>query len=436
MNVTIENTSALRRKLTIEIEPGEIKRELDRAYNELRQSVVLKGFRPGRAPRNLLERFFGDQVRSDALQRLIKEYTGKALEENQLKPVVEPEIITEAANLPETLKFSAVFDLTPEIVVRDYATLKVPEEKAAVAEQDVDNALERLRRSQARLKKVEGRTTVTEGDVALAAIGPYEGGKPLWQAAAENQLFEVSKGSLAHGLDELLVGAEAGKELRAARSYDASYEEKALAGKTVEWRATVKEIYQRELPPLDDDFARDQGDCRNLGELRERIRVGLAETARAEANTRERQGLLEMILERNPVEAPESLVAREQREIESEYAGAMRSGGIPAEQIGERLKAAAEEFRSRAEKRARTALVLDALAEQEKIEVSDGELAERLGILVRQRGERGRERLTDFYSHDENRAALRRSMRRQKALDHLLARAKGESEPERPAVES
>ena len=157
MNVNIEENSALRRKLTIEVEPDEIKRELDKTYNELRRGVVLKGFRPGHAPRNLLEKFFGDQVRSEVLQKLVKEYTDKALEEHNLKPIVEPEIINEETNLPETLKFSAVFDLKPEVVIKDYEGLKVPEETIAITDQEVDDAIERLRERQASLKKVEGR---------------------------------------------------------------------------------------------------------------------------------------------------------------------------------------------------------------------------------------------------------------------------------------
>lgn len=436
MNVNIENTSALGRKLVIEVEPAEIKRELDRAYNELRRGVVLRGFRPGRAPRNLLERFFGDQVRSDVIQRLVREYTEKALEEHQLKPVVEPEIITEEANLPETLKFSAVFDLKPEIVVKDYADLRVPEERVEVSDKDLNETLERMRTAQARLKQVEGRTTVREGDIARATVEAYENGKLIAELRVEDRLLEVSRDSLAHRLDELLTGAEVGKEVRATFSYGADYEQRDLAGRSVEWRATVKEIYQRELPALDDDFAKDQGDCQNLEELRARIRRDLTERARAEAESRARQGLLDLILERNPVETPESFVAREQRSLEADFAAAMRAGGTDDEQVSERIKAGAEEFRARAEKRVRTALVLDAIADQEKIEVSDDELAERLGAIMRQGGARGRERLTDFYSHEANREALRRSMRREKALDHLYARARGGQEPDQPRAES
>jgi len=428
MNVNIEENSALRRKLTIEVEPDEIKRELDKTYNELRRGVVLKGFRPGHAPRNLLEKFFGDQVRSEVIQKLVKEYTDKALEEHNLKPIVEPEIINEETNLPETLKFSAVFDLKPEVVIKDYEGLKVPEETIAVTDKDIDDTIERLRERQASLKKVEGRDVVQEGDVAVVTIEGFEDGKPLSETKGENRLLEISKKSLAHGLDEVLIGAKIGEEARKTRTFAADYEQKDLAGKTVEWRANVKEIYLRELPALDDDFAKDQGDVQNLAELRERVRTDLLAHAKSEADSRARAGLLDLVLDRNKIDVPESLVTREQRAMESELASTLRQAGLPEEQVSERVQGAAEDIKNRAQKRAATSLALDALAEQEKVEVNDDELAERIGAIIRQAGTKNRERFSEFYTQEQNREGLRQTMRREKVMDQLLTRAKGGGE--------
>ena len=428
MNVNIEENSALRRKLTIEVEPDEIKRELDKTYSELRRGVVLKGFRPGHAPRNLLEKFFGDQVRSEVIQKLVKEYTDKALEEHHLKPIVEPEIINEETNLPETLKFSAVFDLKPEIVVKDYEGLKVPEETIAITDKDVDDTIERLRERQASLKKVEGRDVVEEGDVAVVTVEAFEDGKALSETKAENRLLEISKGTLAHGIDEVLIGAKVGEENRKTRTYGADYEQKDLAGKTVEWRANIKEIYKKELPPLDDDFAKDQGDIQSLSELRDRVRTDLLAHANSEADSRARAGLLELVLDRNRIEVPESLVTREQRVMESELASTLRQAGMPEEQITERVQGAAEDIKTRAQKRAASSLVLDALAEQEKVEVTDDELAERIGGIMRQAGTKSRERFSEFYAQEPNREGLRQTIRREKTMEQLLTRAKTGSE--------
>jgi trigger factor len=425
MNLTIEENSALRRKLTIEVEPDEIKRELDKTYNELRRGVVLKGFRPGHAPRHLLEKFFGDQVRSEVIQKLVKEYTEKALEEKNLKPIVEPEIVTDETNLPDTLKFTAVFDLKPDIVIKDYEGLKVPEHTVEVTDKDVDEALENLRARQASLKKVEGRDTVEEGDVAVVSLEGFENDKPLSETKGENRLLEISKKTLTHGLDELLIGAKVGADNRKSKTYPADYDQKDLAGKTVEWRAGVKEIYKRELPPLDDDFAKDQGDIQSLAELRERVRKDLIEHAQSEADSRARQGLLEMVLDRNQIEVPESLISREHRAMESELESTLRQGGLNNEDIAERIKGMQEELKTRAHKRASSGLVLDALAEQEKVEINDDELAERIGAIMRQAGTKNRERFSEFYTHEENREGLRNTMRREKVLDQLLTRAKG-----------
>ena len=432
MNVNIEEPNSLRRKLTIEVEPDEIKHELDRAFNELKRGVVLKGFRPGHAPRNLLERFFGEQVRGEVIQKLVKEYTDKALEEHDLKPVVAPEIVTEQTDLQKdlSLKFSATFDLRPKIEVKDYEGLKVPESKVEVTDTEVEEAIERFRERQATLKKIEDRTVVEDGDYALALVEAFEDGKPVSPTKPEDRLVEVSERALAHGVFEVLKGAELGMQTKASKTYPADYSHKDLAGKTIEWRATPKEIYRRELPTVDDDFAKDLGD-ENLAAFRIRVRADLLAHATQEANARARQGLLDIVIERNPVELPESLVARELSAMESELHQTLEAGGLSHDEAGERVKQSADDLKTRAEKRARTGLIVDALAEQEKIEIDDEELGARVAAIVTQSG-RNRDRAAEFYRSPENREALRQSMRREKALDFILSRAKRENAASEP----
>jgi trigger factor len=430
MNVNIENTSALRRKLTIEVEPDEINRELDRAYNELKRSVVLKGFRPGHAPRPLLERFFGDQVRGDVIQKLVKDYTEKALEENSFMPVIPPEIVTEETDLKKALKFSAVFDLKPELEVKDYQELKVQTPQIEVAEEEVDAELKQMRERRGVLKKVEGRTTVAENDFVVAAFEAFEDGKSIEGTKVDDRLLKVSKETLAHGLDEVLVGAEAGAEVRKPRSYPADYSEKEVAGKSVEWRATVKELYAHVVPELDAEFAKDEG-FDDLDGLRAKAREVLEMRARNEANGRARQGLLDLIIERNPVDLPESLVARETRNVEHELASNFEAAGMSHDDAHALAREKPDELKTRAEKRSRSALIVDAIADQEKIEVTDDEVAERIGQMVTYAG-RARDQMAEHYRSEENRAVLKQVMRREKTLDMLLTRAQGE--PPTPAA--
>jgi trigger factor len=240
----------------------------------------------------------------------------------------------------------------------------------------------------------------------------------------DDRLVEVSERALAHGVFEVLKGSEINKENKLSKTYPDDYSQKELAGKTIEWRATPKEIYRRELPTLDDDFAKDLGD-ENLEAFRTRVRGELLAHAREEADARVRQGLLDLVIERNPVELPESLVARELSAMESELHQTLEAGGLSHEDADARVKQSAEDLKTRAEKRARTGLIVDALADQEKIEINDEELGKRVAGIVTQSG-RNRDRAAEFYRTEENREALRQTMRREKALDVILSRAKRE----------
>jgi trigger factor len=419
MNVSLESTSELRRKLTIELGAEEIERELDRAYRELGRQVRLKGFRPGRAPRRLLERFFGDQVRSDVMQKLIHESTEKALSDHALTPAVEPEIVTEQAEFPKLLRFAAVFDVKPEIVVKEYRGLDITAAPAEVSEEEVAQALERLRQSHAPLKKVQGRAQVEAGDFALVQVTAEAGGKPLPELSGEPQLVEVSERALKHGLFALIEGARVGEPKHLSKSYSADYPEPQLRGQTVEWTAVVKDILYRELPALDDEFARDLGSFETLAELREHTRQMLLTQAQERALEQARQQALKFLVERNPVEVPASMVARELALLEAETATMLRAQGLGEEEIGERVRGQREELNQLAARRVRERLLVEALATQENIEVSDNELAARVAKLVSESG-RERERVARFYAREENRASLRAALRREKTLQWLL----------------
>ncbi len=304
-----------------------------------------------------------------------------------------------------------------------------------VTDEEVGAALEQLRERQGALKKVEGRNVVADGDFVVASFEAFDGGKPVPETKFEDRIVRVNPGEPAHGLDEVLRGAEIGVEVRKERSYPADYSEKEFAGKTVEWRATVKDIYNRVLPELDDEFAKDQGEFQNLDDLRAALRKDLETQARQQADARARQGLLDLILERNPIEVPESLVAREQRVLEAETANALEAAGIPHEAAHRARARKSRRDRKHAPRSAPAArFIVDAIADQENVEVSDDEVAERVASIVTRSGPRQRERVAEFYRAEENREALKQAMRREKTLDLLLTRAQQESSTRRPAA--
>jgi trigger factor len=337
---------------------------------------------------------------------------------------VPPEIVTEETDLQKALKFSAVFDLRPQFEVKDYAGLKIQESTVEVTDEQVESTIERLRERQATLKKIDDRTVVENGDYVLVTIEGSENGKRIDAIKAEDQLLQVSEKSIAHGLDEILIGAELKTPKTGVKTYPEDYAEKDLAGKTVEWKVTAKELYRREMPTIDDDFAKDQG-LDDLAALKSRIRADLLEHAKREADARVRQGLLDLVIERNEVEVPESLIARERQVMEAELHQALEAGGLGHEQVTEQIKNSTDDLQKRAEKRARTALIVDAIADQEKVEISDEELGDRVAKDVTESG-RNRDRAAEFYRKEENREGLRQQMRREKVLELLMTRAQRE----------
>ena len=306
MNVNIENPSALRRKLTIELEPAEIKTELDRAYNDLRRNVVLKGFRPGHAPRTMLERLFGDQVRGEIVQKLIKESTDKALEEQNLTPLLPPEIVTEESDLAKTLRFSAIFDLRPEIVVPDYQGLHVPRPQVEVTDEEV----RRRSRTCARLgplKKVEDRTGVERGDLVMAEIEGFDDGQPIQGARSKQRILEVSSERLAHGLDEVLTGAEVGhpvQERAATRPTMTRKTSPARPSNGARWsRKSTPRCCRRSTT----NSPRTWATSRRSTNCAIKCASNWLQRAHEQADMRARQGLLDLVIERNPIEVPQSL---------------------------------------------------------------------------------------------------------------------------------
>ena len=261
----------------------------------------------------------------------------------------------------------------------------------------------------------------------IAGFEGFADGEAVTGTKFDERLLRVSKDTLAHGLEEVLTGAEVGVEARKEREYPADYAEKEIAGKKIEWRATVKEIYERVMPQLDDEFAKDEG-AEDLAGLRAAVRKELEAAAEREADARARQGLLELIIERNPVELPESLTAREQRLIEHELASAYESGGVPHE-------AAIAEVREEPGRNQGASGEACAGGDGGRCDCRSGKdrnhattkSATASAMIVTGAG-RSRERVAEHYAHEENRAGLKQVMRREKTLDQLLQRAQAGAE--------
>src|SRR6266850_8070407 len=415
--VTLEDLTPVRKRLQIEVPADAVQAELDQAFQTVGQRARLRGFRPGKAPRPVLERVFGAEVRREVLGRLVEQSFHAAGEQHRLAVVGTPDIDAEGITPAEALRYSATVEIRPAIALGDLSGLGATRPSAAVTDDDVDQALGALRESVAQLRPVEDRAVVEAGDVVTVDLTTrLEGAEPVHR---DGVLLEAGTGAFPLALERQLVGQHRGGRLTARVPYPPDYPNAGLAGKTAEFEVEVKELRAKELPPLDDDFARDHGRCESLVELRARVRADLEREAQGRADDAVRDAILEELIARHPFDVPSTLVERR-----TEALLASLDVRLPAEADREAaLARVREQLRPRAEKQIRAELLLDALAERDRLEVSAEEIeAEIEAIAARER--QVPERVRALYERPEMRAALRAKLVRDRALARLLAAAR------------
>ncbi len=422
MESTVESLSPIKKKIGVALPPEEVRAQLDEAYRGLQRRARIKGFRPGKVPRPILERYYGEQVQSEVIGKLIQDSYARALEEHHLHAVARPEIVAEEVRPDAGLRYSATIEIKPEVEVRDYSGLEVERSVTPVEDAEVEAQIERLRQSFAQMVRREDRDTIENGDlVEIAYTGVVEG-RVLKGASAENRVIEIGSQTFPPPFEEHLIGVRRGESVHIDVAYPEHHRSSEIAGKTITFRVEVKEIGEKVLPALDDDLAKDHGECASLGELRDKIRASLASRAEREADEQVRANLVKRLIEINPIDVPDALVAHR-------FASMLRELGIPADGAAGTPELQAEldrirgELRARAHESVHAALLLERIATQEHLEVADTEIDERIAQIVRA-APRERERLADLYGSAEARREVREHVAEQKALEWLVEHAR------------
>ncbi|HZR83337.1 MAG TPA: trigger factor [Candidatus Binatia bacterium] len=420
MKVEVEEISPTRRRIAVEIPADRVASEFERAVRSVSQNARIKGFRPGRVPRPVLERFFGEEIRSRVATSLVREGFSSAVADSKLDIVSQPELDIESLHDNQAMRFSATVDVRPALGPIDVSGISVERPVLAVGEDQVDRVLEQLRLRHAELVPIEDRKDVARGDFATVQIAVEKDGEALPALSVESASVEVGGGSLPQAVDERLALARVGETFTVEGPAPEGVGPE-LADKTLRYTVTVRSLAERRLPDLDDEFAKDHGDCETLAELRTRIRGQLEQDAarRAEAAVRDR--VLDDLLARQAIDPPLSLVQRRVEDLLHDFKHELAQRGLQLAS-DEHETEAREKLQARAERDVRIGLLLDALAAQLEVEITDDELADRIGKLLNAAG-RHRERLREHYAEEHARDALRSEMRRAKALEKLVAGA-------------
>ncbi|RLA81417.1 MAG: trigger factor [Deltaproteobacteria bacterium] len=372
VKVNIEELSATRRRLEVELPPERVKAVLEGVYKDLRRRVKIKGFRVGKAPLDLVKSLYRDLAHQEAVSKLIEETLPQALSEGGIKPLVTPQVEAGPFSPESSFTYKATVEVRPKVELRSYKGLKLRVKKPSdVTEEDVQRELERMREYAAQMRPVEDRDEVQRGDWVLVDFEAFDGDRPVREGKVENHLFEVGSGSMIPGFEEAIIGAKVGEQRELLLRMPEDHPREELAGKEILFRVRVKEIRTKVLPPLDDEFAKDLG-YEDLKSLKAKVREELERRRSEEERAALRQAALERLLEENPFEVPPTLV--EQRAAELFRRLEERSVSIPADKEAEVL----EQCRRIAEREIKTAYLVEEIAKAEGVEIKDEEIEEHL----------------------------------------------------------
>nr|WGD62057.1 trigger factor [Bacillus subtilis] len=379
MSVKWEKQEGNEGVLTVEVDAETFKTALDDAFKKVVKQVSIPGFRKGKIPRGLFEQRFGvEALYQDALDILLPVEYPKAVEEAGIEPVDRPEIDVEKIEKGESLIFTAKVTVKPEVKLGEYKGLGIEKDDTTVTDEDVQNELKALQERQAELVvKEEG--AVEEGNTVVLDFEGFVDGEAFEGGKAENYSLEVGSGSFIPGFEDQLVGLEAGAEKDVEVTFPEEYHAEELAGKPAVFKVKIHEIKAKELPDLDDEFAKDiDEEVETLAELTEKTKKRLEEAKENEADAKLREELVLKASENAEIDVPQAMVDTELDRMLKEFEQRLQMQGMNLELYtqfsGQDEVALKEQMKEDAEKRVKSNLTLEAIAKAENLEVSDEEV--------------------------------------------------------------
>jgi len=422
MNVNVEEISSIKKKVSIEIPGDEVTKEVDSFYKDLGKKAKIKGFRPGKVPRNILERYFKDYVKTEVVQKLIGDSYPKALTETNLQPVSPPVIDPGEFNEGKSFQYSAVIEVKPDIKLEGYAELKIEGKKEEVKDEDVEERLKSLQNLHANLKTVSEGRPIQTGDYVIVDYEASVGGKPLEGAKAVDFTVEVGSGQFIPTFEEKLIGLKPEEEREIEVSFPEDYGYQKWAGKTILFHVKIKEIKEKVLPVLDDEFAKDLGDYSSLEELKTKLRGEIEKEKELAFERQLKDQVVDQLLEANPFEVPESLVEEQVKGLVSDTKLRLAAQGVDLKNLGVTEEKLQGDYKAMAQKQVKTFLILEKIASQEGIAATDEEVDERLKEMA-ERMHQKFDVVKRYYEKNGLLPEVKAGILRDKTLNFLLEKA-------------
>jgi trigger factor len=425
MKIEVESVSPVERKVTIEVDPDRVAQELERAYVGLGRRVKLRGFRPGKAPRKVLERHFRSEIESEVAEKIVQTTFAEAVRVESIDIVAPPHVsISEGVAEGKPLRYTARVEVKPKLSPKDYRGLEVARRPPEVTDEAVAAEITKIQESMAQLVPVEGRFEAQEGDWAVVDHEGTIEGKPFEGGRAEGVTVRVGPGSVSEGNLEALKGKKLGETVELDEPFAPDHRNETLRGKTARMKVTLNALKTRQLPAVDDALAKTLGveGIETLDALRARIRSDLEKREQRRAENELKDALVKAALEKNEFEVPPALV---ERAIDGMIEGAAERfarQGIDIRRLELDLARMRADLREQALLQVRGRLLLESIADAEKIDVTDEDLQAEVSRIASELG-MPLAKVQQQMRGNDARDALKSKIREDKALAVLSSAA-------------
>lgn len=372
MPVTVEDVSSVKKILHIEVPAESATAEIEKAYLELKKTAKIRGFRPGKVPRSILERLYKDDVQADVAGRLIQESFLDAVRETDLKIVGNPKIDPPPLEINSPFKYAATVEVKPEIGSVEFKGLPLKKTRYQVTDQEVETQIEMLRKNLARLVKVEDSRPVREGDFVLVDYEGLQNGKPFAETArTENFTMKIGAASISDEMDQQLVGMRPGEEKEIKVRFKEDHFNKNLANQEIDFQVTLKEIREEEPPEVNDEFAKKLGKYETVDALKAAIVENLEQGYEKRVEQELNEQAFSALIDKKDFEIPEVMLEYELENIINDAERSFAYHNISMEDLGMTPEKLKERYQDTAVKQVKRHLILAQIIEQEKLTLSD-----------------------------------------------------------------
>lgn len=442
MSVQVENLEKNMAKLTIEVAAEEVEKAIQAAYMKEKNKISLPGFRKGKVPRKMIEKMYGAGVfYEDAANTLIQENYGTALDESGVDVVSRPTIDVVQIEAGKPFIFTAEVAVRPEVKLGKYLGVQVTKVDTSVSDEEVEEALEKERQKNSRTVTVTDRP-VQNGDTAVIDFEGFVDGVAFEGGKGENHPLEIGSHTFIDTFEDQLVGKNTGDEVEVNVTFPEKYQAEELAGKPAVFKVKIHEIKAKELPELNDEFAQDVSEFETLEEYKADVRKRLEVQKEDEAKRAKEDEAIQKIIDKSEMEIPEAMIDTQCENMVNEFAQRIAQSGLSMEQYmqfsGLTLDKLKEQVRPEAETRIKSSLVLEQIAKDENIQVSDEEIDAEIEKMAKAYGMEA-DKLKE-YMGDAEKESMKRDISVTKAVDLIMEnvkeRAKAKTKKEKEAEEN